>query len=117
MRKVDEQMTAAIAGFRSWKGGNTEVLPTYFHQSGKLKVYSRVFFNDDLIARCYLFEKCIVLYRYPCTDPTYLKRMNAILLEFTTGAYCVDVENSVPVLKQKAPSEWECMVDDSYFYI
>ena len=90
MKKMEERMLAAIKEEKRFTIANTEVVPYVATVNGEEKVANvKVFLYGNLIAIICRHNRVINLYTCGWDTVTTTSRMNAILYEFTDGAYYV----------------------------
>ena len=88
IRKMEERMLAAIREEKRFTITNTEVVPV-FSGDGKLVLCVKVYLFGNHIATVSKHDKTITLHTCGWDTGTTTSRMNAILTEFTDGAYYV----------------------------
>ena len=88
IRKMEERMLAAIKKEKRFTITNTEVVPA-FSGDGKLVLCVKVYLFGNHIATVSKHDKTITLHTCGWDTVTTTSRMNAILAEFTDGAYYV----------------------------
>ena len=85
---MEERMLAAIKEEKRFTIANTEVVPV-FSGDGKLVLCVEVYLHGNHIATVSKHDKTITLHTCGWDTVTTTSRMNAILAEFTDGAYYV----------------------------
>ena len=88
IRKMEERMLAAIKKEKRFTITNTEVVPV-FSGDGKLVLCVKVYLFGNHIATVSKHDKTITLHTCGWDTVTTTSRMNAILAEFTDGAYYI----------------------------
>ena len=88
IRKMEERMSAAIKKEKRFTITNTEVVPV-FSGDGKLVLCVKVYLFGNHIATVSNHDKTITLHTCGWDTVTTTSRMNAILAEFTDGAYYI----------------------------
>lgn len=87
-RKIEERMLAAIKKEKRFTITNTEVVPVFSGDS-KIVLCVKVYLHGNHIATVSKHDKTIILHTCGWDTVTTTSRMNAILAEFTDGAYYV----------------------------
>ena len=85
---MEERMLAAIKKEKRFKITNTEVEPGLVNSRGKVLSID-VYLHGNHIATVSKHDKTIILHTCGWDTVTTTSRMNAILAEFTDGAYYV----------------------------
>lgn len=88
MKKLEERMLAAIKKEKRFTITNTEVVPVFSGDS-KIVLCVKVYLFGNHIATVSKHDKTIILHTCGWDTKTTTSRMNAILDEFTDGAYYV----------------------------
>ncbi len=89
MRKIEQQMIAAIKGNTDWKSANTEVIN--FYDDEKQLVVTSVYLDGNLIAEV---DDCsLKLFDGGYQSKTTKSRLNAILSEHGIKGECVFQKN------------------------
>ena len=88
IRKMEERMLAAIKSNKRFKISNTEVEPGLVNSRGEVLPID-VYLHGNRIATISKHDKTITLHTCGWDTVTTTSRMNAILAEFTDGAYYV----------------------------
>lgn len=88
IRKMEERMLAAIKEEERFTIANTEVVPVFLGDS-KLVLCVKVYLYGNHIATVSKYDKTITLHTCGWDTVTTTSRMNAILAEFTDGAYYI----------------------------
>ena len=88
IRKMEERMSAAIKKEKRFTITNTKVVPV-FSGDGKLVLCVKVYLFGNHIATVSKHDKTITLHTCGYDTVTTTSRMNAILAEFTDGAYYI----------------------------
>jgi hypothetical protein len=84
MRKIEQQMNAAIRDFRNWKSGNTEVIADH-------DGVSRVYLHGNKIAE--IGDDFVQIFDGGWQSATTKSRLNAILSEHGIKGECVIQKN------------------------
>ena len=84
MRKIEQQMNAAIRDFRNWKSGNTEVIADH-------DGVSRVYLHGNKIAE--IGDDFVQIFDGGWQSVTTKSRLNAILSEHGIKGECVIQKN------------------------
>lgn len=87
-RKIEEWMLAAIKKEKHFKITNTEVVPVFSGDS-KIVLCVKVYLFGNHISTVSKHDKTIALHTCGWATVATTSRMNAILAEFTNGAYYV----------------------------
>lgn len=97
MRKVEQEMIAAINERRSWKKDNTEVIVNASKYIDNYKVEICVFLYDNLIATI-IPDSEITISDCGWQTITTKSRLNVLLSEYTKGGLCIYRRKEVWIL-------------------
>lgn len=114
--KMEERMLAAIKKEKRFTITNTEVVPV-FSGDGKLVLCVKVYLFGNHIATVSKHDKTITLHTCGWDTVTTTSRMNAILAEFTDGAYyitcrtCNKMYGKECRLNKRNDSDWKATLE------